>query len=157
MKLIRMTFFTLAASCAMFAECIPGGLAVVVNKANPTESLSPAQLRRIILAEIRTWPDHKPVSLVSRDAASDAGKCMLSEVVRMNDAEYHRYLLSVEFRGGEAVTVRNADSGLNAAKLVASAPGAIAVVEASALPAIASTVKAVKISGKLPGESGYPF
>ena len=43
-------------SCAR-AQCVPGGLAVIVNKANPVESLSMAQLRKLILGDVRAWPE----------------------------------------------------------------------------------------------------
>src|SRR5580692_953667 len=89
--------FTIAGAAAQ-AQCVPGGLAVVVNKANTTESLSVAQLRRLILGDIRTWPDRKPVMLISREASSDVFKCVLSSILRMSDAEYHRYIVSAEFR-----------------------------------------------------------
>ena len=157
MKLIPAVMMILIPYGPALAECASGGLAVVVNKASSTDSLSPAQLRRILLGEIRNWPDHKPVVLVSRDTSSEVGKCVLSQVTRMSDAEYHRYLLSVEFRGGEAVNIKTSDSAQAAAKLVTGSPGAVAVVESSALPQISPLVKVVKIDGKLPGEPGYPY
>src|SRR5580704_10332185 len=76
------------------AQCVPGGLAVIVNKSNATESMSVAQLRKVILGDVRSWPDKKPVVLVSREASSEVFKCVLSAVVRMSDAEYHRYIVS---------------------------------------------------------------
>lgn len=139
------------------AQCAGGGLAVVVNKANPTESMSIAQLRKLILGDVRTWPDKKPVVLISRDAASDVFKCVLSSIVRMSDAEYHRYIVGAEFRGGEPLAVRTVGSGAGAAKVIAGSPGSIAVVQVGELPAIALSVRVVKISGKSPGEAGYPL
>lgn len=147
----------LAAAGFASAQCPGGGLAVVVNKANPTESMSIAQLRKLILGDVRTWPDKKPVVLVSREAASDVFKCVLSSVVRMSDAEYHRYIVGAEFRGGEPLAVRTVSSGAGAAKVIAGSAGSIAVVQVSELPSIAATVRVVKISGKSPGEAGYPL
>jgi ABC-type phosphate transport system substrate-binding protein len=137
------------------AQCGSGPLAVIVNKANSTESLSTAQLRRLALGDIDAWPDRKPVNLVARDSASEVFKCVLSTVVRMSDAEYRRYLMNAEFRGRDQVAIRNADSAATAAKIVASLPGGIAIIEVSALPAVQGIVKVLKIGGKAPGEPGY--
>jgi ABC-type phosphate transport system substrate-binding protein len=139
------------------AECAAGGLVVTVNKSNPADSLSMAQLRKLVLGDVRTWPDNKPVSLVTRDSASSVFKCILTAVVRMTDSEYRRYLANAEFRGDEVMPIKTVDSGATAARVVANSPGAIGVVEASAADAIASAVKVVRINGKLPGEAGYPL
>src|SRR5580692_10472478 len=98
---LRVTLLALIACAGVHGQCVSGGLAVIVNKGNATESLSVAQLRRLILGDVRTWPDKKPVMLVSREASSDVFKCVLSSIVRMSDAEYHRYIVGSEFRGGD--------------------------------------------------------
>ena len=139
------------------AQCVPGGLAVIVNKANPTESLSVAQLRKLFLGDVREWPDRKPVVLISQEASSEVFKCVLSSIARMSDAEYRRYMVSAEFRGGDPLSVKTANSGAVAAKIIASSAGSVAVVQANDLPAIAAAVRVVKVNGKSPGETGYPF
>ena len=144
-------------SSAALAECAAGGLVVVVNKNNPSESLSMAQLRKLMLGDVRNWPDKKPVLVVRRDSSSPVFQCVLSAVVRMSDAEYKRYLMNVEFRGDDAVPLKTANSPANAAKLVVDAPGGITVVESSAAPAAGGALKVVKINGKMPGEPGYPL
>jgi hypothetical protein len=152
-----VVLFLVVANAAAQAECLPGGLAVVVNKANPTESLSIAQLRKLILGDVRTWPDKKPVTLISLDASSEVFKCVLSSIVRMSDAEYHRYIVGAEFRGGDPLAIRSANSGAGAAKMVAGSAGSITVVEASGLAAVAGSIRIVRIGGKEPGEAGYPL
>lgn len=139
------------------AQCVPGGLAVIVNKANPTESLSVAQLRKLFLGDVREWPDRKPVVLVGEEASSEVFKCVLSSIVRMSDAEYRRYLVSVEFRGGDPLAVRTANSGAGAARIIAGSAGSVAVVPVNDLPAFAAAVRVVRVNGKAPGETGYPF
>lgn len=139
------------------AQCPPNGLAVVVNKGNGTEAISMAQLRRLLLGDMRSWPDKKEVSLVTPDPQSAAFKCLLSAVVRMTDVEYHRFIASAQFRGEEPVELHSAASGAAAAKMVSGSPGAIAIVEAGSLPAISSTVRVLRINGKQPGETGYPL
>ena len=140
-----------------FPQCPTNGLAFVVNKANATEGLSMAQLRRLILGDLRNWPDKKKVSLITPNPQSAAFKCVLSSVVRMSDGEYHRFIASMGFRGEEPLELYFADSGPAAAKLVASNPGGIAIVETGAIGAISSAVRVLRINGKEPGESGYPL
>lgn len=155
---LASTFVVALALCASVrAECPANGLAVIVNKDNATEGLSMAQLRRLLLGDMRNWPDKKKVALVAPEPQSTAFKCMLSAVVRMSDAEYHRFIANVQFRGEEPVELHTANSGPVAARMVSGSAGAIAIVEAGALPAISSTVRVLRINGKQPGESGYPL
>jgi hypothetical protein len=149
--LVGMTVGGVAAS----AQC--STLAVIVNPKSSVESLSSTQLRRLILGDVRNWPDQKPVAIVSRDPSSPVAQCVLSKVVRLSDAEYRRYLMSAEFRGEETLVVHPAASDQVAAKMVGGAVSAFAVVDAASLPAISGSIKIVHINGKLPGESGYPL
>jgi hypothetical protein len=157
MSALRVTLLTLIACAGLHAQCLTGGMAVIVNKANPTESLSMAQLRKLILGDVHTWPDKQPVMLVNRELTSDVFKCVLSAIVRMSDAEYHRYMLSTEFRGGEPPAVKTVSTGPMAAKVIAVLGGSIAVVPASEVPAMAGTVRVIRVNGKEPGEAGYPL
>ncbi len=139
------------------AQCPANGLAVVVNKTNPTEGLSMAQLRRLLLGDMRNWPDKKKVALIAPDPQSATFKCMLSSIVRMTDVEYRRFIASAQFRGDEPIDLHSANSGAAAAQMIAGTAGGIAIVDASALPAIAASVRVLRINGKQPGEAGYPL
>ncbi|HEX3351385.1 MAG TPA: hypothetical protein VHS34_01075 [Terriglobales bacterium] len=154
---IRIAIVALLFCACARADCAPGSLVVVVNKANSTESLSMAQLRKLMLGDVRGWPDHRPVNLVARDFSSKVFECVLSLVVRQSVPDYRRYVMNAEFRGEEPMAIQTADSAATAARIVAGSPGAIAIVEVGALPAIAAGVKVVRINGKVPGEAGYPL
>src|SRR5262249_3358831 len=128
MRIISSRFVKCVLALAIFfvpavknaaAQCIPGGLAIIVNKGNSVESLSMAQLRRLILGDVRTWQDRKPVNLVARDQSTKPFECMISSIVRQSVAEYHRYVINAEFRGDEPMSIQTADSDSTAAKLVA--------------------------------------
>jgi hypothetical protein len=82
---------------------------------------------------------------------------VLSSIVRMGDAEYRRYILSTEFRGGDPLAVKTVVSGIMAAKAIAGMAGSFAVVQMSELPAIGGTVRVVRVNGKEQGEPGYPL
>jgi len=154
-------FPCLIAAFAMlsWAECPAGSVTVLVNKSNPTDSLSMAQLRKLMLGDVHAWPDKKPVLVVRREAGSPAFQCVLSAVVRMTEAEFKRYQMNAEFRGDEAVASKAAGSPASAMKLVVDSAGAITVLEGAAAAAVTANgiLKIVRINGKVPGEAGYPL
>lgn len=153
MGVIALTLFGMHA----YSQCPNNGLAFIVNKTNTTEGLSTAQLRRLMLGDLRNWPDKRKVFIIAPNPESAAFKCVLAAVVRMSDAEYHRFIASMGFRGEEPLDLYLADSGPAAAKMVAANPGGIAIVEASSIPAISSSVRGLRVNGKEPGDSGYPL
>lgn len=154
---LRFAILTLVFCGAARAQCVPGGLAVIVNKANSVESLSMAQLRRLVLGDVRTWQDRKPVNLIARDQSTKTFECMISTIVRQSVAEYRRYIINAEFRGDEPMVIQTAESDGAAAKLVAKYPGALAVVEAKSVPAMGDSVKILRVDGKAVGQTGYPL
>lgn len=153
----RAVLFTFVACAGLHAQCAPGGLAVVVPKNNPTDGLSMAQLRKLVLGDVHTWPDKSNVTLVATDQETAIFKCLLTTVVRMSLPEYRKYILSAEFRGDEPLRSKTVDSSPTALKIVAGFTGAISVVEASTLATQPGTVKVLSINGKKPGEAGYPL
>lgn len=153
----RAILFTLVACAGVHAQCVPGGLAVVVPRNNPTDGLSMAQLRKLVLGDVHTWPDKSAVTLVATDQESPVFKCLLTIVVRMSLAEYRKYIMSAEFRGDDPLRSRTVDSSPAAVRIVAGFTGAISVVEANSLAPLSGTVKVLSINGKKPGEAGYPL
>jgi ABC-type phosphate transport system substrate-binding protein len=154
---LRIAILLLMVSGAAGAQCVPGGLAVVVNKSNPVDSLSITQLRKLIVGDSRTWQDKKAVALVMRDPSSKVSQCVLSAIVRLSGADYRRYVMNAEFRGEEPLAFKVANSDADAGTLVTGSEGGLAVVEANSLPVIGNAVKVVHIEGKAPGEPGYPL
>ena len=88
---LRAAILTLFACAALHAQCVPGGLAVVVPKTSPTDGLSMAQLRKLVMGDVHTWPDKSKVTLVSTDTEGAVFKCMITAVVRMTTPEYRKY------------------------------------------------------------------
>ncbi len=153
----RAVLITIAACAGLHAQCIPGGLSVVVPKNNPTDGLSMAQLRKLVLGDVHTWPDKSNVTLIETDQESPIFRCMLTIVVRMSLPEYRKYILSAEFRGDDPLRAKTVDSSPTAVKSVAGYTGAITIVDTNSLTALAGSVKVLTINGKKPGEAGYPL
>ena len=157
MRTLRASILTICACTGLCAQCVPGGLAVVVTKTATTDSLSMAQLRKLVIGDVHTWPDKSKVTLVGTDPNGPVFKCVLSAVVRMTTPEYHKYLLSAEFRGDEPLRSKTVDSSAAAIRAVSTSAGSIAVIEASSAAALGTSVKVLSINGKHPGEPGYPL
>ena len=130
-------------------------LAVIVNKSNPVDGLSKTELRRMLLGETRQWPSRERVTVVQREAGSDAFRTILRVLLKMNDAEYRRWMMSAEFRGESPVLVKVLNSNDGAGKFVLNVPGAVAIVDAIPTGLFAGQLKVLRIDGKLPGEPGY--
>ncbi len=131
---------------------------MIVNKANTTESLSMVQLRKLILGDVRTWPDKQPVMLVNRELTSDIFKCVLSSVARMSDAEYH------PLRHEHGVSRRRAASHKNCRFGSGSGEDHRRAWRARSpwcpqanCPPWPGTVRVLRVNGKEPGEPGYPL
>jgi ABC-type phosphate transport system substrate-binding protein len=154
---VRIAILVLIFCGAARAQCVPGGLAVVVNKSNSVDSLSIAQLRKMILGDMRTWPDHKQVALIARFPSSKVFQCMLSSIVHLSVGEYQRYVINAEFRGDDPMTIQIAASDITAGRAVSTTAGSFAVVEANSLAAIGGAVKILRIDGKALGQPGYPL
>src|ERR1700675_4738580 len=126
---VRISFLVLIFCGSAYAQCMPGGLAVVVNKSNPVESLSMAQLRKLILGDVRAWQNSKNVALIARDPNTKDFQCVLSSIVRLSVAEYHRYIISAEFRGDDPMAIQTVDSDATAGKYVSGSAGGLGIVE----------------------------
>ena len=155
--IVPAVFCLAVLTAGLHAQCTPGAMAVIVNKSNGTESLSPGQLRKLLIGDVRVWPDHKPVALISREASSNVAQCAVTTIVRLSPAEFRRYVMNAEFRGDDPLAIQNADSDAQAGKLVSAAGGGLAIVDSSSLPSLGTSVKVLKINGKSPGEPGYPL
>jgi hypothetical protein len=116
-----------------------------------------AQLRKLILGDVRNWPNNKNVALVARDPSSQVFQCTLSMIVRLSVAEYHRYVISAEFRGDDPMAIQTVDSDAAATRSVGGNPGGLAIVQASSAASAGPAVKVVHVEGKALGQPGYPL
>ena len=157
MNNFRILLFSFIACAGAHAQCAPGGLAVVVPLASPTDGLSMAQLRKLVMGDVHTWPDKNKVTLVSADPDGAVFRCLITTAVRMTLPEYRKYMLNSEFRGDEPLHLKTVSSATIAVRTVAAFPGAFSVVEGSSLPTLGGVVKILSINGKRPGEPGYPL
>jgi ABC-type phosphate transport system substrate-binding protein len=127
-------------------------LAIVVNKSNPVDNLSFAELRSIYLAERKHWPNGQKITLVMRSPGQPEREAALRLIYRMSESDFNRYFLQTTFTGQPISTPKLLDSAAGTRRFVFNVPGAIGYLRASDSD---GSVKVLKVEGKVPGEVGY--
>jgi hypothetical protein len=155
-RIASLALFVLALPLVVSAQNSPADYAVIVNRNNPAQSISAAQLRRFVLGEDRFWPGRLPVSLILQDERSLERQFVLKNVVHMSPSDYHQHWSTLLFRGAATTEPMEVPSNGLASGLVASQAGALCIIRTDSLPKNDS-VKVLRVDGKLPGEAGYPL
>lgn len=130
-------------------------MAVVVNRQNPLNNISVAELQRIFTGERRFWNNSKnPVTVIMLAPGAPGRDAALTFVFQMSEAEYKKYWIGRVNRG-EAVSPPAEVFATGALQgLVREIPGAVGVVKSSE---VRPEMKVLKIDGRSPGEPGYDF
>jgi ABC-type phosphate transport system substrate-binding protein len=130
------------------AACEARQLAVVVDKANTTQSLSAADLTKILKGDNHKWSDGKQIVLIVRDASGPDLQLALQKLCNCNmSADEFKALLAARKN-----PVMFVDSEEQLLKSVKSTPGAVGLVDVYSL---VGGVNVLKVDGKLPLEPGY--
>jgi phosphate transport system substrate-binding protein len=127
-------------------------LAIIVNTANPVDSLSLAELRKVFLGERSHWPNERRITLVMMDPGQPERKALIREVCQMNENEFSRHFLHGVFTGEVFVSPKTLASPVGVRKFVFNVPGAIGYVRASDVD---SSVKVIRVDGRLPSDKEY--
>lgn len=142
----------LFASPALGQEMAGGNLAVIVHPDLPVDDLGLRELRRVFLGEQQYWPDRTSITLLVGGAGSIERQVALRLLYRMSEAEYKRYWVARIFRADNSVAPQVVRSAGIALDVVASLPGAIAVVPVGLVD---GTVKMLRVDGRMPDEREY--
>ena len=114
------------------AQSIDGSLRVVVNKDNKATSISADDLARIYLGKKTLWDSGTRIVPAMPEEESAAGEAFLSVTLQKSVSQFRTYWKRLLFSGGGAVPKVFRTSG-QILDLVARQPGAIGIVEASAV------------------------
>lgn len=139
-------------STSPWAQNQGNGLAIIVNKANPTEELSFVELRKIFLAERTRWPEGELIMVAMRDTGQSERGAILQSICQMNESEFNRYFLQATFTGAVQSPPKRFSTVIGIRDFVAAVPGAIGYVRVSDLNA---SVKPLRVNGRLPNDPGY--
>ena len=131
-----------------------GDIAVVVRPDAPVDSLSLAEIRKVMLGDRQFWNSNLRVTLLIRAPAAREREVVLRTLYQMSEAQFRQYWISKVFRAEASSGPKIVYSNEMAVELVQAIPGSIAFVEAGQTP---KGLKILKIDGKSPGEKGYPL
>lgn len=121
-------------------------IALIADKANPSSTVNDKELLKILKNEVGKWPDGRKVTIYLSDPTSADGKVVLEKMYKMSANELRSF---AEEQKGSIVILPSDEFVLRA---VAQHPGALGFVN---VYSINSSVKVLKIDGKLPMQQGY--
>jgi ABC-type phosphate transport system substrate-binding protein len=125
--------------------CFAHHTAVIVNRDNPTVNVTSSHLSKIILGEVKKWPDGRNIMLVlHKDSPGEAET--LERLNRMTATEWKAFVTA------HKDSIAFVDSDAEVLKVVQAEPGAIGLIEAHSID---NSVNVVHVDGKLPMEFGY--
>jgi ABC-type phosphate transport system substrate-binding protein len=127
-------------------------LAIVVNRSNPIDEISIGDLRRVFRGQRSRWSNGRRVTLVLRDPGAPERNALLHELYGLGEEEYRRGFLQAVFTGETSDAPKTLASTYGVLRFVFNVPGAIGYARASEVD---SSVKILRVDGRLPGESGY--
>jgi hypothetical protein len=130
----------------------PNVLAVIVNKSNPVNGLSMAELRQILLGERKYWRGSAKIALLLPTVGTLERQTAL-RLVNMDESSYQKYWKEKSSAGEPDGAPATAAASGFAVNLVAETTDAIAVVP---LGDVKGSVKMLRIDGFLPTDSAYP-
>jgi ABC-type phosphate transport system substrate-binding protein len=152
LSIIVLTMFLAGLMCGLPASAASPDVAVVVNPANNTASLSMGELRKIFNGEKRSWAGGASIKLLVRSSGHERGT--LLTLLGMSESDYKQYWTSQIYKGeAQSEPVALPSNGMQKEALSVY-PGAIALIDAAELK---PGMKVLKIDGHLPGESNYPL
>ena len=142
---VRFAICVLGFLSVCLTPCFAHHTAVVVNKDNAVENLTSAHLSKIVLGEMKKWPDGKSILLVLHN--NSAGETeTLERLNKMTAAEWKTFVAA------HRDSILFVDSDADVLKLVQSEPGAIGMID---VHSVDNSINVVHVDGKLPMEFGY--
>jgi phosphate transport system substrate-binding protein len=127
-------------------------LAIVVNRSNPMDDLSSAELRRVFLGERSHWSNGRRITLVMRAPGEPERKTILRDVCGMNEDQLKTHVLHGLFTGEILVSPKILDTPAGVRKFVFNVPGAIGYLRISDVD---DSVKIVRVDALLPSDRDY--
>src|ERR1700674_1390080 len=150
--LLMMAALVLASEPTANSSSPSNDLVIIINKSNPVDDISLANLRKIFLAEQKYWPNGRRVTVVMREPGQTERAAVLRQVYRMSSSDYARYFMHAEFTGEGQGVPKSLSSAAGVRKFVYNVPGAIGYVRADEVD---GSIKVARVDGRAPGEPGY--
>ena len=127
-------------------------LVIVVNRSNPVDELSSAELRKIFLGNRSHWANGRRITLVMREPGEPERSTILHDVCGMTEEQLKNHFLHGLFTGEILVSPKILSSPMGVRKFIFNVPGAIGYLR---IGDVDPTVKIVRIDELLPEDKGY--
>lgn len=127
-------------------------LGIVVNRSNPVENLSFAELRKIFLGEQSHWSNGRRITVVMLEPGKQERQAVLTQIYRMDDKDFNKYFLQGMSSGEIHATPKTLATSTEVLKFVFNVPGAIGYVRVTEAD---DSVKVVHVDSRLPGDKDY--
>src|ERR1700704_1939097 len=127
-------------------------LAIVVNRSNPVENLSFAELRKIFLGEQSHWSNGRRITVVMLEPGKQERQAVLTQIYRMDDKDFNKHFLQGMFTGEIHAAPKTLATPTEVLKFVFNVPGAIGYVRDKEAD---ESVKVVHVDSRLPGDKDY--
>jgi ABC-type phosphate transport system substrate-binding protein len=127
-------------------------LAILVNRSNPVENLSFAELRKVFLGEQNHWSDGRRITLVMLESGKPERQAVLNLIYRMEDKDFNAYFLHHVFTGDVHAAPTTLTTPSEVLKFVSNVQGAIGYLRTTAVD---ESVKIVRVDSVLPCEKDY--
>ena len=124
-------------------------MAVVVSTASKLSDVSLGELAKMCKGTQKAWSDGKTFSLVIRDPQAPEMRVADEKLFGVAPAETKTAIVKIN---EGRVTVKIVDSDEELLRIVGSTPGAAGILD---VYAINSSVKVLRVDGKLPFDMGY--
>ena len=134
---------------------LPGAsepLVIVVNRSNPVDDLTSAELRKIFLGNRSHWANGRRITLVMREPGEPERNTILRDVCGMTEDQLKNHFLHGLYTGEILVSPKILSSATGVRKFIFNVPGAIGYLRVGDVDA---TVKVVRIDELLPEDKGY--
>ena len=124
----------------------------MVNRSNPVDELSSAELRRIFLGNRSHWPNGRRITLVMREPGEPERNTILRDVCGMTDEQLKNHYVHGLFTGEILVSPKILSSPIGVRKFIFNVPGAIGYLRVGDVD---PTVKVLRIDEFLPEDKAY--
>lgn len=127
-------------------------VAVIVNKSNPVDGLTLAQLRKIVLAQELKWPQGKKIDVLMTTPGQAERSSTIKIVCGMNETDFTLHFMHASFKGETGDPPKAVGFSMQVRQAVAGNANAIGFIKASEVD---GSVKVVPIDGASPGQAAY--
>jgi hypothetical protein len=118
---------------------------VIVSKANPADSISSANLRKMFLGEKTTWANGTKVMAITPGPDRPEFALTVKKATGMSGPDFKRYFIQLSFSGKSVPAPRTLDTTAAIARFVSTSPGAISCVPHAD---VGAGVKTLKVESK---------